>query len=144
MSTHEPRLSPQPWPWAGPRVLIEQTDEARADALVTQIRQAGYSVAVCPGPLPDVHCPLTGDEGCAAAQGADVVVSGLGLQSGEARDALAALRRRLPKTPLIVEAPPEDAANWPELVEGCEVVNPPAPERLLESIRSALERGARA
>lgn len=139
MRERESRLSPQPWPWIGPRVLVEQAAGDRADALVAVLRRAGYAVAVCPGPLAGGRCPLAGEEGCAAAEGADAVVSSLGLQTAEAREALAALRARLPRTPLLVEAGVEDVARWRELVEDCQIVAAPAvPEQLLEAVRAAL------
>lgn len=133
-------LSPQPWPWLGPRVLIEHADGDRADALAVSLRRAGYAVAICPGPAPDDRCPLADDENCAAAEGADLVVSGLGLELAGTRDALAALRTRLPRTPLIVEAPLQHAARWYRLVEGCELVEPPAsPDHVVERVRALLE-----
>jgi DNA-binding response OmpR family regulator len=134
-------LSPQPWPWAGPRVLVEHADGERADALLDAFRRAGYAVAVCAGPLPDERCPLTCDEGCAAADGADLIVSSLGLQTSETRDVLASLRRRLPRTPLLVEAPTDDVAQWAEFVDGCKLVDAPAgPDELVATVRAALER----
>lgn len=122
-------------------MLVEDADSERADALVPVLRRAGYAVAVCSGPLPAERCPLAGEDGCAAAEGADVVVSSLGLRSAEAREALSALRTRLPRTPLVVQADLEEVARWPELVAGCEIVAAPAtPEQLLEGVRAALER----
>ena len=86
MPSNATKSSPQPWPWVGqPRVLIEHPDESAGLALASILRQAGYAVAVCPGPEQSEHCPLTGPEGCAVAHGADVVVSSLGLERPEAR-----------------------------------------------------------
>lgn len=117
-------------------MLVEQPDEGRAVALVGVLRRAGYAVAVCPGPRSGDHCPLAGEEGCAAASGADVVVSSLGMHTAEAREALAALRARIPPRQLLVEASAGDVARWPGLVEGCETVpSPAAPEQLLERVR---------
>lgn len=144
MSVRPPKLSPQPWPWPGPRVLVEHADADRADALVELLRDGGYGVAVCPGPTRADGCPLAGEDGCAAAEGADVVVSCLGLDTAEAREALAALRTRLPTTPLLVEADAADAAEWPELLEGAAVVAGPAsPERLLAGVRTLAARQVR-
>ena len=136
------RLSPQPWPWVGqPRVLIEHPDESAGLALASILRRAGYAVAVCPGPEQSEHCPLTGPEGCAVAHGADVVVSSLGLERLEAREVLRALRLRRPKTPLIVEVPPGDNADWRDLLEGCDlIVSPVVPEQLVACVRAALAR----
>ena len=136
------RLSPQPWPWVGqPRVLIEHPDESAGLALASILRRAGYAVAVCPGPEQSEHCPLTGPEGCAVAHGADVVVSSLGLERLEAREVLQALRLRRPETPLVVEVPPGDNADWRDLLEGCDlIVSPVVPEQLVTCVRAALAR----
>jgi DNA-binding response OmpR family regulator len=136
------RLSPQPWPWVGrPRVLIEHPDESAGLALAAILRQAGYGVAVCPGPEQSERCPLTGPEGCAVAHGADVIVSSLGLERPEAREVLQALRMRRPETPLIVEVPPGDEAEWQDLLEGCDLIaSPVEPEKLVASVRAALAK----
>lgn len=143
LGARESGLNPQPWPWTGPRILVEQPDAERADALVEVLRRAGYAVAVCPGPGHRDRCPLAGEDGCAAADGADAVVSGLGLATPERREVLAALRARVPETPLLVEAEAADAARWPELLDGCELVDDPAePGELLARLRSMLDREA--
>jgi len=137
------RLSPQPWPWVGqPRVLIEHPDESAGSALASILRQAGYAVAVCPGPEQSEHCPLSGPEGCAVAHGADVVVSSLGLERPESREVLQALRTRRPETPLIVEVPPGDLGEWQDLLEGCDlIVSPVVPEQLVAYVRAAVDKG---
>lgn len=137
MRARQSRLSPQPWPWPAPRVLIEHADaEATAD-VVAALRGDGFAVAVCRGPEHDSRCPLAAEEGCAAAEGADVVVSWLGLATTEAREALAAVRRRLPATPVLVVANAGEAARWPELVENAAVIEGPAsPEQVLRGVRS--------
>ena len=142
MRSRTTRLSPQPWPWVGqPRVLIEHPDESAGLALASILRQAGYAVAVCPGPEQSEHCPLTGPEGCAVAHGADVVVSSLGLERPEAREVLQALRLRRPGTPLIVEVPPGDNAEWRDLLEGCDAIaSPVQPDDLVASVRAALAK----
>jgi DNA-binding response OmpR family regulator len=142
MRSRATRLSPQPWPWVGqPRVLIEHADESAGLALASILRQAGYAVAVCPGPEQAEHCPLTGPEGCAVAHGADVVVSSLGVERPEAREVLQALRMQRPGTPLIVEVPPGDNAEWQDLLEGCDVIaSPVQPDELVASVRAALAK----
>jgi DNA-binding response OmpR family regulator len=142
MRARATRLSPQPWPWVGqPRVLIEHPDESAGLALASILRQAGYAVAVCPGPEQSEHCPLTGPEGCAVAHGADVVVSSLGFERPEAREVLQALRSRRPGTPLIVEVPPGDNADWQDLLAGCDlIVSPLQPDELVASVRAALAK----
>ena len=99
-------------------------------------------MAVCPGPEQSERCPLTGPEGCAVAQGADVVVSSLGLERPEAREVLQTVRMRRPATPLIVEVPEGDQPGWQNLLEGCDlIVSPVVPERLVACVRAALAKG---
>jgi DNA-binding NtrC family response regulator len=135
-------LNPEPWPWPGhPRVLVESADESADLRLTSALREAGYGVAVCPGPLETERCPLTGPEGCAIAHGADVVVSSLGLERAEARDVLQALRARCPNVPLVVEVGAGLGSEWPDLLRGCELVySPVGPEELVAAVRRALEK----
>lgn len=140
MRQRKTTLNPQPWPWPWPRVLVEHPDEAAGMALASSLREAGYAVAVCPGPEHAERCPLTGPEGCAAAHGADVIVSSLGTKSTEAREVLEALRARCPDTPLIVEvATAEDAES--DLPADCEfIVSPLSRERLVAVVDGALAK----
>jgi DNA-binding NtrC family response regulator len=135
-------LNPEPWPWPGrPRVLVESVDESADLRLTSALREAGYGVAVCPGPMEKERCPLAGPEGCAIAHGADVVVSSLGLERAEAREVLQALRARCPDVPLVVEVGAGQDGEWPDLLRGCELVySPVAPEELVSAVRRALER----
>lgn len=138
--TKRESLQPQAWEWEGPRVLLEDPSfgdgtRARVDAL----RRAGYSVAVCPGPTAGHECPLAGDDGCAAAHGADVVVSSLGLGSEEARAALEALRTRLPGLPVLVEADVASAADRRDIVSAGERIDPGlAPAELVARVDAVL------
>lgn len=145
MRSRSIRVNPQPWPWVGqPRVLIEHPDETAGLALASILRRAGYAVAVCPGPEREEHCPLTGPEGCAVAHGADVVVSSLGIGRPEAREVLRALRLRRPGTPLIVEVPPGENAEWQDVLEGCDLLpSPVVPEQLVASVQAALAESGR-
>lgn len=134
-------LRPQPWDWPGPRVLLEQEYGRENQARVDALRRAGFAISVCPGPTAEDRCPLAGDEGCAAAYGADVVVSSLGLETPEAREALTALHTRLPRLPILVEIGEETAARWPELVREGDLVEPGInAEALAERVRLALLR----
>ena len=144
MPSNATKSSPQPWPWVGqPRVLIEHPDESAGLALASILRQAGYAVAVCPGPEQSERCPLTGPEGCAIAHGADVVVSSLGLERPEAREVLEALRLRCSGTPLIVVTPPGDRPRQQDLPEGCDLIaSPVVPEQLVACVRDALARSS--
>ena len=141
----ETGVSPQPWPWVGyPRVLIEHAEESEGTRLATAVREAGYAVAVCPGPPRAERCPLAGDDGCQAAHGADVIVSCLGLGTPQSREVLAALRARCAGTPLVVEAAPEEEEAWPDLLEGCEVVAPPVtPDAVVAAVIAILEPRSR-
>ena len=136
------KLSPQPWPWPGrPRILVEHRDEADGLALASSLRQAGYAVAVCPGPERSEGCPLVGSEGCAVAHGADVIVSSLGLERPGTRDVLWALRTRCPGVPLIVEVAPGQEDDWPNLLQGCDLIaSPVAPEQLVAAVHEALAK----
>jgi DNA-binding NarL/FixJ family response regulator len=145
MREHELALLPQPWDWPGPRVLLEQPYETDTRARVDALRRAGYAVSICPGPTAVERCPLAGDEGCAAAHGADVVVSGLGLETAEAREALAALRVRLPRLPVLVEAEADAAAHWPQLLSTDDLLKPGiSPDALVDRVHAALERKRKA
>ncbi|HUJ56554.1 MAG TPA: hypothetical protein VLW49_11270 [Gaiellaceae bacterium] len=139
MARHE-TLRPQTWEWPGPRVLLEHPAREDTHARVDALRRAGYAVAVCPGPTAADRCPLAGDEGCAAAHDADVVVSSLGLETDEAREALAALRARLPRLPVLVEAGAAAASRWPQLVRERDRLEPGVePSELVERVDAALE-----
>ena len=140
MRLREARLSPQPWPWSGhPRVLIEHAEESVGMSLAAGLRQAGYAVAVCPGPAQSERCPLAGDEGCEAAHGADVIVSSLGLGTPQSREVFEALRARCAGTPLIVEVAPGEKEEWSDLLQGCEVVlSPVASDELVAAVRGVL------
>jgi len=137
-------LNPEPWPWPDhPRILVENPDDAAGLQLATVLRDAGYGVAVCPGPAAHERCPLAGPEGCTIAQGADAVVFGLGLERAETREVLQALRARAPHLPIVVETTRAEEELWPELLRGCEVVRPwGPPEQLVSAVHRALERTA--
>jgi hypothetical protein len=120
-------------------VLLESPDREENSARIDALRRAGYAVAVCPGPTAESRCPLAGDEGCAVAHGADLVVSSLGLSEVAEREPLAALRTRLPDLPVLVEADAETAARWPDLVPEEERLEPGInPSELVGRVRRAL------
>jgi DNA-binding response OmpR family regulator len=137
-------LSPEPWPWPGrPRVLIEHPHEGAGELLAARLRDAGYGVAVCPGPAEEERCPLSGPEGCAVAHGADVVVSCLGLERSESREVVRALRARCAEVPLVVAVASEEEEAWPELLDGCELVHAPvASDELIAAVGRALGKVA--
>jgi DNA-binding response OmpR family regulator len=124
-------------------VLVEHADEEVGLELAMTLREAGFAVAICPGPEQPQHCPLTGPEGCASAHGADAIVSSLGLERPEAREVLLALRTRYPQTPLVIGVSPDQQAEWRNLVKGCElVVEPVAPSELVAVVQRALAMNA--
>ena len=135
-------MDPLPWEWTGPRVLVEQADERRADVVAAALRRVGYAVAVCTGPTREKACPLAGGGDCAAALGADLVVSSLGFETTAARDVLRALRTTMPRVPLVVAAGADDIVTWPELVDGCSLAVPAsaAPEQVVALVKATLER----
>jgi DNA-binding NarL/FixJ family response regulator len=111
--------------------------------LASALRQAGYAVAVCPGPAETERCPLSGPEGCSVAHGADVIVSSLGFDRVESRDVLQSLRTRLPDARLVVEVNAGRQNEWTDILQGCELVHAPAtPDEVLSAVERALSRTA--
>jgi len=69
------------------------------------------------------------------------VVSSLGFERPEAREVLQTLRLRRPGTPLIVEVPPGDKAEWQDMLEGCDVIaSPVVPDELVACVGAALAK----
>lgn len=122
-------IRPGPWQFGRPRVLIEHSDDAVSREYADALRRAGYSVAICHGPSaerdPTERCGLVGGEPCAAVDGADIVVSGLGIRAPEKRAVLEALRRHYPDKPLVVEVAPGDLDDCADLVDGLHLVFAP-------------------
>jgi len=132
-------LSPQPWRWGHPRVLIEHPDEAAGLAIASGLRFAGYAVTVCPGPHGRGQCPLIGPEGCAPAHDADLVVCCLGYEREAAREVLRELRTRYPHMPLVVETPSDLDVDLREQLDGCHQLPAPAtPEQIVAAVQSLL------
>ncbi len=130
-------ISPQPWRWSHPRVLVEHPDEAAGLAIASGLRFAGYAVAVCPGPQGHGQCPLTGPAGCAPAHDADLVVCSLGYEHEVAREVLRELRTRYPDRPLLVEVPSDIEADLRELLDGCHRLPSAAtPEQVVAAVQS--------
>lgn len=83
------------------RVLVEASGARwRAEEAV---RDAGFQVAVCPGPGP--RCPALRGEPCPLAADADAIVLALDLQDPRARALVRAHRSCHPAVPLCVETP---------------------------------------
>ena len=97
------KLDPKPWPFPGPRVLIEDPEEAQSLQLTQSLRTAGYAVAICPGPADGGdRCPVAEHEPCALVEGADVVVCGLPQKQESGREVLDGLRLRYAGKPVVV------------------------------------------
>lgn len=136
-------ISPGPWRFSRPRVLIEHFDETVAFELVATLRRAGYSAGICPGPSDSAdtpeRCVLTTGERCLFVDGADVVVSGLGARTAERRAVLEALRRFHPSKPLVVAVSPEEVHLYGELLADVDVViDPVEPAELLAAVEDAV------
>jgi hypothetical protein len=135
-------LRPGPWPFARPRVLIEHADQSVTLRYADTLRRAGYSVGVCRGPSgerqPPERCVLTTGEPCAFVDGADVVVSALGVEEGEKRAVLEALRRFHPRKPLVVELSAGEIDRYGDLIDGLHlVISPVPPEELVAAVNDA-------
>jgi len=132
-------ITPQPWRWDRPRVLVEHPDEAASLTIASGLRYAGYAVAICSGPLDVGQCPLCGSDGCATAHDADLVVSCLGFEREAAREVMRALRTRCPDVPLLIEAPPGTDSDLRDLFAGCHVLPAPAtPEQVVAAVQEVL------
>jgi hypothetical protein len=127
-----------------PRVLIEEPDVAGAYAYWRLLDKNGYEVSWCRGPrgLGPRQCPLVACGRCELVEGADVVVSSLGLHRQSSRRVVTALRRLHPDTPVVIRASQETLTRWAPLFEGHWGPVPiPANKRtLLDSVESALAK----
>ena len=73
------------------------------------LHDAGFAVATCPGPTKNEPCPLLRGGECSLAQRADVIVSNLATHP-DGRSIAACLRALLPRTPLLRNVEPHEAA----------------------------------
>jgi hypothetical protein len=130
----------QPWPFAGtPRVLVEHPVPETCFELVAELRHRGFAVALCSGPDALARCPLHDFEGCTAVAGADVVVTGLGLEREESRAVLRGLRVRYERTPLVVLAAVAEALELADELYGCTVLPEDAePGRIADAVVAGL------
>ena len=141
----EPKtINPAPWPYPRPRALVEHVDQAAALRYVSTLRRAGYAAAICHGPSdwPDQpeRCVLTTGKPCSLVDGADVVVSGLGVGTEERRKVLEALRRYHPSKPLVVIVSMDELHRYGDLLDGVHVVvDPVEPAELLAAVQDAIE-----
>lgn len=123
-------------------MLIEHADEAAGLAIASRLRLAGYAVALCSGPHERGECPLTGDDDCAAARDADLVISCLGYEREAAREVVQALRTRCPGVPLVLEVP-EGTDPGLGSRDGCRLLTAPAdPDGVAYAVHAILHSAA--
>lgn len=124
-----------------PKVLIEAAEWRTREHIATILRDEGYETAACPGPEGSgQRCSLAAGHGCGVAEEVDVVVHALRSWDLRNVEALRALRRRLPATPVVVEASAADADRRQDDLAGCIVISSPftAPD-LVAAVSLALE-----
>lgn len=140
------KMEPGTWHGqGGPKVLLEHPGGDELIGAVFALRDAGYDVAVCGGPvqpgLKPERCPLLDPEGCPLVEGADVVVTSFDLNRPETRDIVFELRSLRPRKPLVIETSPENAELYPELLTGADLITSPTePSEVLAAVEKALSK----
>ena len=153
------QIHPEEWPEHGgkPRVLIENPDRADLWAHADLLRDAGYDVAICGGPVAEIApprwyrrlfsasepvdrrqrvvCPLVTAGHCSLVDGADVVVSTTQLTDG--REILAALSART--TPVLVVEGTSAGLDRERAAIGdsVEITLPVLPQQLVRAVEQA-------
>lgn len=157
----QPRsIHPEDWPEHSgkPRVLIENPDRADLWAHADVLREAGYDVALCGGPIAEtehvpwyrrpfsadsqpverrqrVLCPLVTGGDCPLVEGADVVVSTTQLTDG--REILATLSARSSPV-LVVEGTTSQLERDSDAIgDSVEVTLPILPQQLVQAVERA-------
>ncbi len=134
-------IDPGDWPEPSgrPRILVESPDRADLWAHAETLREAGFDVAVCAGPVDPTEpegktattCPLLSNGRCSLAEGADVLVTSADLLDAE--ELVGAHARS--GSVVVVESTQAAAAGF----EAARVVTMPVTERrLLEAVTAAL------
>ena len=95
-----------------PRLLIEDPSPALELAEFRSFTDSGFDVACCSGPSEGQPCPLTKGGDCRLVEVADVVLMGPGMACHRAEVA-AAIHRRRPGAPVVVQIPREDPGQCP-------------------------------
>ena len=125
------------------KVLVVESEEWVRDLLVPWLQDAGFQVVVCPGPQgPDFSCPGATKEGCPLAEGAELIVLDLELESdllmcGVAGWELLHYYRSLDK-PVVVLTGFEDAIRPLPGDRIAVLPRPPDRDGLVEAIRVLL------
>lgn len=135
-------LTSPTWDAAGDglRVLVEAADWATRHHMARALEAAGHEVASCPGPSgADARCPLATGQGCAGAEGADVVVFALHPGDHRNRECLRAHRTKHPGTPVVIDVPEAAMRRNPGDYAGCLLVQEPGSA---ESLVAAVERAS--
>lgn len=124
-----------------PRVLIEAVEWGTREHIAAVLRDEGYETVGCPGPEGSgERCSLAAGHGCGAAEEADVVVHALRSWDLRNVEALRALRRRLPATPVVVEASSAEVVQREDELAGCIVISAPySTPDLVAAVALALE-----
>jgi hypothetical protein len=123
-----------------PRLLIEDPDPALRLADFSLFTESGLDVALCSGPSAEEPCPLVGAGECRLADAADVVLMGLGM-AGHRHEVAAALHRRRPALPVLVEVRRHGKETAPE---GCAPLRVPVSvDGQIRAVWRALDRPAR-
>jgi len=129
-----------------PRVLVEESEVAKAYATWRLLDNNGCEASWCRGPraLGTRPCPLVVSGRCELVERADVVVSSLGLDRDSSRMVVAALMRLHPETPVVVQASRQMLARWAPMFQahGGPMPIPANRRTLLASVQSALLPGA--
>ena len=115
-----PRVPRRAWrsraPGPRPRILVEDSHAALAISEFSLFAQAGFEVAVCPGPgRAPGDCPELHGRECAALAGADAVLHNLDPDLGIA----GAIRVRYPGKPVVMEVRRRPDGSLPPVPEGC-------------------------
>jgi hypothetical protein len=155
-------IHPEEWPEhdGKPRVLIENPDRADLWAHADLLREAGYDVAICGGPVAEVApapwyrrlfpatsaaepterrqrvlCPLVTGGHCPLVEGADVVVSTTQLTDG--REILAALSARTDLTLVVEGTSAELERERAAIGDSIEITLPVLPQQLVQAVEQA-------
>ena len=133
--------------WDGPsarlKVLVESDDPAVRREISEELEAGGFDVASCGGPFAQHSgdCVLVRGGFCPAAADADVICHRLNPGNPACREVLVSLRRRYPRTPIVVEVPEPDLKRFADVLDGCSVVLRPADAAtMVAAIRGAVTR----
>ena len=134
-------IDPGDWaaPSGRPRVLVESPDRADLWAHAETLREAGFDVAVCAGPVDptapegktSTTCPLLSNGRCSLAEGADVLVT-----SADLVDAEELVRAHARSGAVVVVESTQAAA--PHFGTARVVTMPVTERRLVEAVTAAL------